>query len=54
MSGSVIAVAAVGFTLYTQLLAEAVGELRGQPVEEPPEVTIDLPVDAFLRSDARP
>jgi transcription-repair coupling factor (superfamily II helicase) len=44
-------VAAVGFTLYTQLLAEAVGELRGQPVEAPLEVTIDLPVDAFLPSD---
>jgi transcription-repair coupling factor (superfamily II helicase) len=41
-------VAAVGFQLYTQLLAEAVAELKGRPVERAPEVTVDLPVDAFI------
>ncbi|MDQ7844155.1 MAG: transcription-repair coupling factor [Armatimonadota bacterium] len=40
--------AAVGFELYARLLDEAVRELRGQIVEETPETTIDLGVDAFL------
>jgi transcription-repair coupling factor (superfamily II helicase) len=43
-------VAAVGFDLYTELVAEAVRELEGTPVAgtEPVEVRIDLPVDAHL------
>jgi transcription-repair coupling factor (superfamily II helicase) len=43
-------VAAVGFDLYTELVAEAVRELEGTPMEvsEPAEVRIDLPVDAHL------
>jgi transcription-repair coupling factor (superfamily II helicase) len=41
-------VAAVGFHLYTQLLAEAVKNLQGEPVETPIEVSIDLPLDAYL------
>jgi transcription-repair coupling factor (superfamily II helicase) len=40
--------AAVGFDLYMRLLAEAVREARGEIVEEPPEVAIDLDVEAFL------
>ncbi len=40
--------AAVGFELYSRLLDEAVRELRGQMVEEPPDATIDLGVDAYL------
>jgi transcription-repair coupling factor (superfamily II helicase) len=43
--------AAVGFDLYSRLLDEAVRELRGQMVEEPPEATIDLGVDAYLPDD---
>ncbi len=44
-------IAAVGFDLYVELVADAVSELRGETAgaaEEPPEVRIDLPVDAHL------
>jgi transcription-repair coupling factor (superfamily II helicase) len=42
-------ISAVGFDLYTELVAEAVSELEGRPpVEQPREVRIDLPVDAHL------
>ena len=46
-------VAAVGFDLYTELVAEAVRELEGKPVEsaDRKEVRIDLPVDAHLPDD---
>ena len=40
--------AAVGFELYSRLLDEAVRELRGQMIEEAPDATIDLGVDAYL------
>ena len=45
-------IAAVGFDLYAELVAEAVSEMQGKPVEEtgPPDVRIDLPVDAHLPS----
>ncbi|MFP3881171.1 MAG: transcription-repair coupling factor [Actinomycetota bacterium] len=43
-------IAAVGFDLYAELVAEAVSEMEGRPVEAsgPPEVRIDLPVDAHI------
>jgi len=43
-------IAAVGFDLYTELVAEAVRELEGSGSDrvEPVEVRIDLPVDAHL------
>ena len=43
-------IAAVGFDLYAELVAEAVAELEGRVVEEsgPPEIRIDLPVDAHI------
>jgi transcription-repair coupling factor (superfamily II helicase) len=41
-------VGAVGFDLYTRLLAEEIDRLKGQPVEAPPQVTVDLPVGAML------
>jgi transcription-repair coupling factor (superfamily II helicase) len=44
-------IAAVGFDLYCQLVTEAVGELTGRPLPEPVEVTIDVPVDAYLPVD---
>ena len=44
-SGSI---AAVGFELYTELLAEAVEQARGQPAPPPVEPEIKLPVTAVL------
>ena len=43
-------IASVGFDLYAELVAEAVSEIKGRPVEEsgPPDIRIDLPVDAHL------
>ncbi|HXE72827.1 MAG TPA: transcription-repair coupling factor [Candidatus Nitrosotenuis sp.] len=42
-------VAAVGFELYCQMLSEAVAELRGEPVEEPPpSPVLEIPVPAVL------
>jgi transcription-repair coupling factor (superfamily II helicase) len=41
-------IAAVGYDLYVRLVAEAVSELKGEPVRVPVEITVDLPVDAFL------
>jgi transcription-repair coupling factor (mfd) len=40
--------AAVGFELYSQMLKEAVLELKGEKVEEVTEPSIELQVDAFL------
>ena len=40
---------AVGFDLYSRLLAEAIQELQGKKAEvTAPAVTIDLPVDAYI------
>ncbi len=44
-------IAAVGFDLYCQMVVEAVGELKGEPVPEPSDLTIDVPVDANLPRD---
>jgi transcription-repair coupling factor (superfamily II helicase) len=41
-------VALVGYDMYMQLLAEAVAELRGRPVEQPKELKLEVPVDAHL------
>ncbi len=39
----------VGFDLYSKLLAEAIQELQGKKAEmAAPQVTVDLPVDAYL------
>ena len=46
--------ASVGFHLYTQLLGEAVQELKGEPVQRLPSVSIDLPLPAFLQSATFP
>ncbi len=46
-------IAAVGFDLYAELVAEAVAEMEGRLTEDtgPPEVRIDLPVDAHIPGD---
>jgi transcription-repair coupling factor (superfamily II helicase) len=41
-------IAAVGYDLYVQLVAEAVAEARGEPRREPPAVSLDVPGDAHL------
>ncbi len=42
-------IAAVGFDLYTRMLATAVEEVRlGHPIEEPEPVSIDLPIEAII------
>jgi len=44
-------IAAVGYDLYVQLVAEAVAEARGEPRREPPSVSLDVPGDAHLPAD---
>lgn len=39
---------AVGFDLFAQMLMEAVGEARGEPVIAHPDIRVDVPVPAFL------
>jgi transcription-repair coupling factor (superfamily II helicase) len=41
-------IAAVGYDLYVQLVAEAVAEMKGEPVRVPVELNIDVPSDAHL------
>ena len=47
-------IAAVGYDLYVQMVTEAVSELKGEPVREPAEVKLDLPIDANLSADYVP
>lgn len=45
----------VGFELYTQMLSDAVRELRGDvPAEKKPQATVELNADAFIPSDYIP
>ncbi|HLN16996.1 MAG TPA: transcription-repair coupling factor [Acidimicrobiales bacterium] len=44
-------IAAVGYDLYVQLVAEAVAEARGEPRPTPPSVSLDVPGDAHLPAD---
>ncbi|HEX2065095.1 MAG TPA: transcription-repair coupling factor, partial [Acidimicrobiales bacterium] len=43
--------AAVGYDLYVQLVSEAVAELKGEPIREPAEIKLDVPVAAHLPVD---
>ncbi len=44
-------IAAVGYDLYVQLVAEAVAEARGEARPAPPTISIDVPGDAHLPGD---
>jgi transcription-repair coupling factor (superfamily II helicase) len=44
-------IAAIGYDLYVHLVAEAVAELKGERIEEPAELKLDLAVDAHLPSN---
>ncbi|ANS78731.1 Transcription-repair coupling factor [Serinicoccus hydrothermalis] len=44
----------VGFDLYVRLVGEAVAAFKGEGKEAPPEVKIELPVDAHLPHDYVP
>jgi transcription-repair coupling factor (superfamily II helicase) len=44
-------IAAVGYNLYVQLVAEAVAEARGEARPVPPTVALDVPGDAHLPKD---
>jgi transcription-repair coupling factor (superfamily II helicase) len=46
--------AALGFDLYTQLLERAVGELRGEPVDERPPVSLHLGVEMKIPESFMP
>ena len=43
-------IAAIGYDLYVRLVAEAVAELKGEKVEQPSELKLDLAIDAHLPS----
>jgi transcription-repair coupling factor (superfamily II helicase) len=44
-------IAAVGYDLYVQMVSEAVAELKGEPIREPAEIKLDLPIVAHLPRD---
>ena len=44
-------VQAVSIDVYTELLAEAVAKLKGEPIKVPPSVSIDLPINARLDAE---
>src|SRR6185436_19882180 len=41
-------IAAVGYDLYVQMVNETMAELKGEPLREPVEIKLDLPLDAHL------
>ena len=47
-------IAAVGYDLYVQLVAEAVAEARGEPRPSVPALSLDVPGDAHLPADYVP
>ena len=44
-------IAAVGYDLYSQMVIEAVGELKGETKKEPAEIKMEIPVDANIPHD---
>jgi transcription-repair coupling factor (superfamily II helicase) len=47
-------IAAVGYDLYVSMVHEAVQQLKGEPLREPAEVKLDLPLDANLSAEYVP
>ncbi|WP_421120826.1 transcription-repair coupling factor [Aquihabitans daechungensis] len=47
-------ISAVGYDLYVSMVHEAVQELKGEPLREPAEVKLDLPIDANLSPEYVP
>jgi transcription-repair coupling factor (superfamily II helicase) len=47
-------IAAVGYNLYCRLLGRAAARLKGEPVKEPPAVTVDIGLEALLPDDYVP
>jgi transcription-repair coupling factor (superfamily II helicase) len=47
-------IASVGFDLYTQLMEEAVGQLKGEEVRQEFEPDVELPVPALIPEDYVP
>jgi transcription-repair coupling factor (superfamily II helicase) len=41
-------IAAIGYDLYTQMVTEAVADMKGVPQREPAELKLDVPTDAYL------
>jgi transcription-repair coupling factor (superfamily II helicase) len=41
-------IAAVGYDLYVQMVSEAVADMKGEPVRQPAEIRLDLPLTANL------
>lgn len=41
-------IAAVGYDLYVQMVSEAVAEIKGEPIKQPAEIKLDIPLDANL------
>jgi transcription-repair coupling factor (superfamily II helicase) len=44
-------IAAVGYDLYVQMVAESVAELKGEELREPAEIKLDVPLHANLPKD---
>lgn len=44
-------IASVGYDLYCQMVTEAVAELKGEPIPEPAEIKLEVPLDAHLPTD---
>jgi transcription-repair coupling factor (superfamily II helicase) len=41
-------IAAVGFDLYNELLKETIAEMKGEKVERPPDVEINIKIDTYI------
>jgi len=38
----------IGYDMYCRLLAEAIGEIKGQPLEHQREISVDINIDAYI------